>query len=74
MVILEMALEMERTLGDLERCCMFDWSGFDYPESRFDDTRHKKRVKPIKYEIPKPVKGLGFIETFRGIRYRIGNK
>lgn len=74
MVILEVALEMERALMDFERCCMFDWGGFDNPESRFDNMRYKKRVKPIRYEIPKPMKGLGFIETFKGIRYQIGNK
>jgi len=74
MKILGMSLGMDQTLRDLEQSCMINWSGFDNSESRFEIMRYKKHVKPIKYEMPKPMKGLGFIETFRGIRYRIGNK
>lgn len=66
--------EMDRTLRDLEQHCMIDWGDFESSESRFELMRYKRHVKPIRYETPKPMKGLGFIETFKGIRYQIGNK
>lgn len=72
-----MSFGMDQTLMDLEQCCMIGWCDLDDAESResrFELMRYKRHVKPIRYETPKPMKGLGFIKTFKGIRYQIGNK
>lgn len=69
--ISELALMSAETIF-VDDMINFNWK--PYEESPYVPIHHQKRVKGLKYDNVKPLKGIGFVRTFKGHHYPIGGK